>query len=29
LITGQVKQQAVNSLLEYLPVLSFEWTGAL
>jgi protease-4 len=29
LITGQVKQQALNSLLEYLPVLSFEWTGAL
>ncbi len=29
LITGQLKQQALNSLLEYLPVLSFEWTGPL
>jgi len=29
LLSGQMKQQALKSLLEYLPVLSFEWTGLL
>jgi protease-4 len=29
LITGKVQQQAFNSLLQYLPVLSFQWTGVL
>ena len=29
LITGKVQKQAFDSLLKYLPVLSFQWTGTL
>lgn len=29
LITGKVQQHAFNSLLQYLPVLSFQWSGVL
>jgi len=29
LITGKVQEKALNSLLQYLPGLSFQWTGIL
>jgi protease-4 len=29
LITGKVQQQAFNRLLQYFPVLSFQWSGVL